>query len=146
VIGKHLIDMGYGTDPEDTIGGDWPIRTARETDRPDDLIRITDTVGRDFGYTQIDGERQEHNGFQVMVRAADYEEGFKKAQAIAVYLDTVAGVAVTLDEVGTGTEGVNYVIHSISRTSSVFALGSDTPAGKREMFSFNGTVALRMCC
>lgn len=144
IILQALVDAGYGSNPDDGIG-DWPIYDNRESDEPDDVIRISDTQGIDHGYLQPDGERQEMEGIQVMVRSADKDDGWKKSRQIAMFLDGINFLRVTLDSIGTAGDK-DYVIQCVERTSNIIPLGADVPAGKRSRFVINGLVTLRMCC
>lgn len=145
VIKHLLIDAGLGTDPMVSIGAAWPVYRGREPDRPDDLLKVMDTVGRDFGYSQPDSERQENHGIQVTVRAADYGTGYRRAREVALFLDTVTKERVDIETVGTGSADVAYTIHSVVRTSDIIPLGSDTPGGKRQLFTINALCSIRQC-
>ena len=148
VLMELLVAAGYGVDIDDDENGDWPIFIGRSPDRPDDMIRVTDTAGISHGDTQPDGERQEDSGFQIMVRAAMYEEGYLKAQQLAVYLDQLSRVQVSVPTIGTGTgsDSTTYLVDCVMRTSSVIGIGSDVPQGKRQLFSINGLATIRQCC
>lgn len=147
VVLEALVSEGIGTDGSDETG-EWPIYVSRSPDRPDDMLLVSDTQGVDFGDTQVDGERQERNGIQVMIRCADYHRGYAKALEVARFLDRLARLFVTVDDVGTGTGsvGTQYIIHSAKRTTNVIPLGSDTPQGKRQLFTVNAHLSLRQCC
>lgn len=147
IVCEALIAAGHATDPERTVGGQWPVYDSREPDRPDAIIKVSDTAGIDFGHTQVDGERQEKQGIQIMVRSANKRDGYYKAQRIAVFIDQLARTLVDIaeiDSVGTGT--VNYILHAITRTTNVLHLGSDTPQGKRQLFTINAVCDVRECC
>jgi hypothetical protein len=84
----------------------------------------------------VSGEMFSHPGVQVRVRAATHAAGFAKAEAVARALDEdVYDERVTVD-------GTAYLLHSVSRTADVFALGKDTPTSKRSVFTINALVAL----
>ena len=84
----------------------------------------------------IDGERQEHHGFQILVRSPTHLIGFAKARAIAIAMDKdfspSTKVSVSPNE---------YAVYNISRRD-VLPIGKE-PGTKRSLFSINGTVALR---
>lgn len=159
-----LLDNGFGVDPEDyssdlALRGLWPIYYSRHPDRPDDVIRITDPVGRSFGYLVSTGDMVEYPGIQIMIRSATYESGYRKANEIAIFLDRafnqitrivdplgVTGTGTTDTGTGTDDSTVTYEIHGFNRTTNVFSLGSDVPQGKRELFVINGLLTLRQCC
>lgn len=160
ILMELLVDHGYGVDVDDDENGAWPVFVSRSPDRPDNVIRVFDTAGVSHGDTQPDGERQEDYGFQIMIRAATHEVGYAKALAISVFLDALAREIVHIPELGTGsgtgtgtgTESgtgsafYEYLIHAVMRTTNVIAAGSDVPQGKRQVFTINGLVSLRMCC
>lgn len=157
IIEEYFILEAFGIDPNDWPGsgdipnGQWPIYAGRMPDRPDDAINVNDTVGRDFGYTQMDSERQEMYGIQVMIRALDQDVGWRKSQNLAMALDRITRYPVVLSsaETGSGTGpgsmGVNYLIHSVFRTTQVIDLGRDTPQGKRQLFTINAIATIRQC-
>lgn len=147
IIAELLISGGHGTDPERSPSGAWPIYTGNAPDRPDELIKVTLTAGMDDGYTNPNSERQEKPGIQILIRSVTEEEGYYKAQQIAIFLDQTRRTLVhiaDIADVGTGT--MTYILHSIMRTTNVIALGSDVPAGKRQLFTINAIVTLRECC
>jgi hypothetical protein len=136
VVRRLLIDLGQGSD-----GGTWPVYSTNEPDSPDDCITVYDTTGRDYGRDHL-GERSEHPGIQVRIRASDAYDGFKKAQAVAVAMDRVVRQTVDLDAlVGTGI--TQYFVYEISRTGNVLPLGKEMPASERTLFTINAVVTLR---
>lgn len=139
VVRKLLIDLGFGTDPDDS--DDWPIYIAREPNAPDSVITIYNTAGVKEGRVMIGGEIQEHHGIQIRLRDNDHQNGFIKARELAVALDeSVALNSVSLDDiVGTGTSV--YKVYAISRTSGPLAAGRE-PSSERNIFTINATVAL----
>lgn len=134
VIRYLLISLGLGTLPED--GAAWPIYCDQEPDRPDNCLTIYNTAGRDNGRVMINGERQEHHGFQVRIRAVTPVVGYPKARAIAVAMDQ----DVNRDSITIGYS--EYLIHSISRTTDVFSLGEEVPASKRKIYTVNAVATL----
>lgn len=159
IIQEYLIQYGYGTDPNDwpddgtdIPNGIWPVYESRDPDRPDDVIQVNGTSGKNFGYTQVDSEREEIYGIQIIVRSLNNGIGFRKASSIAVLgLDRINRVPITLSiaEVstgaGAGTVGVDYIIHSVERTSEATFEGRDTPQGKRIEHSINCLATIRQC-
>lgn len=156
VIQQLLIDAGYGTDPQDATGddssyGEWPVFRGREPDRPDNLIKISDTTPILYGDTMVDGENQDHCGVQVMVRGQVYDDdAYRKVNAVARFLDRLScrTVTVEIDDAGTGSlTEVTYYLKAITRRSGPIPLGPvDTPAGKRLVFTVNYTLPLRLTC
>jgi len=134
IIRRVLIALGHGVDPPGTV---WPIYAGAEPDLPDNCITCYDTERRGHGRTQTDGEQQEHHGVQVRVRGATHGVGYVKARALALALDQeVYQESVTI-------AGTAYLVHAVSRTSGVLALGTDTPTSKRRLFTVNVLVSLR---
>lgn len=130
-----LIDLGQGSDPAD--GAAWPVFASAEPDSPDSCLTVYDTAGRDSGRSHPDGERAEHHGVQVRVRATSHREGYQKARAIALALDQ----DVYRDTVVIGDDA--YRVWSVSRTGDVLVLGTNIPGSKRHLFTVNAVVSLR---
>lgn len=154
VIKQYIIDEALGSDPDADDENDripWPVFRGREVDRPDDLIKVSDTQGRDDGFSQVESEQQKHHGIQVMVRSTDYDEGYRKCLDIALLLDranhaSVSVEYVTEDDMGTGSPPAYiYEIAAVKTTTDVIPLGADTPQGKRLLFTFNAIAAIRLC-
>ncbi len=136
VIRQLLVDMDLGLDYEDAKTS-WAAFASGEPDLPDDCITVYDTDGRQNGRDMVGGERNEHAGFQIRVRARDHATGHGKARQIAVAIDEgVNNVQVDL-------EGNGYLIYAITRTGGVLALGKDAPNSKRSLFTINGVASLR---
>ena len=136
VVRRLLIQEGLGSDPADPPGT-WPVYANGEPDTPDSAITVYNTQGRDGGRTMTDGERQEHHGVQVRIRAAAFNTGFSKARAIAVSMDEdIVQEFITIGS-------ASYKVWSISRSSDVLFLGNDTPTSKRKLFTINALVSLR---
>jgi hypothetical protein len=131
-----LINLGLGTTPPGA-GYTWPVFVAGEPPTPDNVVTVYNTLGKDEGRSQVDGERQEHHGIQVRIRGATHDIGYRKARAIATALDrSVYQEGVDIDE-------FSYLVHCVSRTGDVLDLGSETPESKRQVFTINALVSLR---
>jgi Bacteriophage minor capsid protein len=130
----QTIPAGLATDPNLDPQQPWPCYASDEPDGPDSVITVYDTQGRDDGRSMIDGERYEHHGIQIRVRAVTHREGYLKARQIAVAIDQA--VINKYVAFGDGT-GRAYNIPCISRTSNVIPLGKDTPNTKRRIFTIN---------
>lgn len=134
ILRRVLIDLGHGADPPTAP---WPIYAAGMPDVSDNCMAIFDTEGRDGGRSQIDGERVQHRGFQVQLRAATHSDGFSKAEAVAIALDEeIYATSVTID-------GVTYCVHSVTRTSGPLALGKEAPKSQRSLFTINGLMMVK---
>lgn len=153
VLQQFLVDVGLASDPRDgvTVGGgvtygDWPVFRGREPDRPDNLLKLSDTSPRSDGDTQVDGERQEHEGVQVFVRSADYDTGWLKLNDVCLELNAVARQFTSVELFGElGTAGAVYQITACTKVSGPGPTGPDTPQGKRLTFTANYLVSVRMC-
>jgi len=135
IVSRLLTAFGYGVDP--SVPGEWPVNVAREPNTPDDAITVYDTQGRDDGRTMVDGERQEHHGFQVRVRSMTHPAGYAKARSIADALDQ--GVLFTQVDV----DGTTYTVFAVTRTSDVIAIGKEAELSKRSLFTINAIAAIR---
>lgn len=142
IVQTLLIDLGYGVSQGNLP---WPVFVANEPETPDNCVTVYDTVGRQHGRTFPDGERQEHHGIQVRIRAALHEIGYRKARQVAVALDE----EVYRDEVTVDTS--EYRVHSITRVSDIVPLPKPMNTGKipltdewRAVFVINALVSLRL--
>ncbi len=160
IIAAYFVGIDLASDPDvsplDPNGfpsDPWPIYSSREPDRPDEIIRIIGTVGRSFGYTQPDSERQEMNGIQIMVRSTDDNLAWTRLQHLALSLDNINQLMIRLPlptdsplTTGTGTDGsILYQVHSVYRTTEPTFIGRDTPQGKRVLYSVNALASIRHC-
>jgi Bacteriophage minor capsid protein len=133
ILRRVLVAQGHGADPP---AGPWPAYCPLEPDKPDNCLTVQGTAGTDHGRTMIDGERQEFHGVQLRVRASDPLTGYTKARALAVALDTLSRVAVTLSTTA-------YLLHAVTRTSDVLELSTDTPRTKRHLYTINARFTVR---
>ncbi len=135
VIAQVLIDLGVATDPTDGLS--WPVFVGSEPTAPDNVLTVYDTDGVQHGRSMIDGEIQEHFGFQVRVRATTHKVGFQKAFDVRRQLaENVAFRSVLLE-----TDDY-YDVHAVSLQKGIFSLGTENPASKRRLFTFNGLAVL----
>lgn len=134
IIRQLIIDRGLGTTPTDD--GNWPVFASAMPDAPNNAICVYQTASRMNGRTNTDGEVQQLYGVQVRVRSETKALGDAKARDIAIDLDAVLRLSVTIS---TNT----YRVHSVNRTSDVFPLGNEQPEGRRRIFTFNALSALR---
>jgi hypothetical protein len=135
IISQLLIDLSLGSAPADNDV--WPIRFSGEPKSPDNVITVTDTVGKQDGRFQVDGQRQSHPGFQVRIRATNHVIGYAKAQTIAIALDESVQLA------GVTVDGNTYRVYSISRVGDVFDLGKNHPTNNLNLFTINAVASLR---
>ena len=140
ITAKLLQDLDLGSDPLAAPAEAWPVFVSNEPDSPDDVITVYDTLGRDQGFFQINGERQEQHGIQIRIRGKDYPTGYAKARAISVALDEDDGANQALVVMDTA----EYLVYVVMRTSDVIALGRQVPISKRCLFTINALVSLRI--
>jgi len=134
VLRELLIAFGQGTDPDDDLT--WPVYADKKPENPDNLIVVFNSTGKVEGRTMNDGEVQEKHGCRVVIRHTDTEAGYTKAKGIQQLLDKEV-----YQEIVTHS-GVDYLIHSISRSEDVANLGHE-PGNRRLLFSFNCLINLR---
>lgn len=133
VMRRLLIALGLGADPP---AEPWPVFYGTEPTAPDNVITVMDTAGRAQGRLQPTGEQAETYGFQVRVRAATSSEGAVKGWAVADALDRdVYQYRLT---VGAAT----YLVHSVTRTSSVIPFGKQDSANRLRVHTLNAQVTL----
>lgn len=136
IIRYLLIKRGLGIFPINA-SDTWPVYAALVPDLPDKVITITDSSPQLDGRLMVDGEVQQHDGFQIAIRTANHNDGFRKANDIYVSItEDVQYAGVTI---GTDT----YKIYSISIASGIIALGKNPPVSKRNLFTINAIAALK---
>lgn len=135
IIQELLIYLQLGTAPEDEEN--WPVFSVNEPDKPDDCITVFDSDELFHARVHTDGRRHAHEGFQVLLRSADFDQGFRKASQIATTLDEGQYQnTVTVEE-------TRYFIHATSRSSAVLSLGRRPGVDERYRFSINARSAMR---
>lgn len=138
VVAWLLVALNQGTSPLNNPLQNWPVYSTNEPSSPDNCITVFDTSGRDDGRIMQTGNRSEHPGVQIRVRSNDAQQGYLKARAICVAVDTgFYDFAVTVNT-------NEYVVHGIYRSSNVLALGKNLPNDKRSVFTINATLDLKL--
>lgn len=132
IIRNMLADLGYGTHWD--AAGSWPLYFNQLPDSPDNCIAIHDTEGVRHGRDMAAGSVVEHYGIQILVRGSDPTEAYAKANDIAIALDAVSDIQVTVSE-------SVYNVHSVLR-SPVLRIGPEASAIRRYLYSINATVGL----
>lgn len=147
VVRKVLVAVAAVQDPNVGVNN-WPCYVASEPDEDkapsnlDNIVTIYDTEGRVQARQMIDGATVEHHGLQFRVRARHHTAGYAKAAAIAKALDEQATMREASFTVGATT--YLYRLWSVGRTSSILALGHESPTSKRRIFTFNALAALEL--
>lgn len=141
IILQLLVDKGDGTLP--SANGIWPVFSTREPDKPDSIITIYDTTSKLEGRDHTSGEMVEHYGIQFRIRAADPNDGWRKANAIKTTIDTNTLRTVVSIADTTGTATSSYRIQAITRTSGILSLGKEQSGKvKRNIFTINAIAAI----
>ncbi len=129
ILSAYLIAQGKFVAP---ASSPWPLYIASmpDTDNVEsNLGVIYDTDGVKDGRLMA-GENIIHEGVQVRVRAEDYNAGHNKAREVEELFETTVRESVTI-------ETVEYMIESISQTSSIIPLGPEDGTTRREIFTIN---------
>lgn len=135
VVRWLLIQLGIAAEPPVTP---WPAYCSSEPNFPDDCVTVYDVAGVDDGRLMVTGEAPTHYGVQVRVRATDHATGYAKASEIRdTFAEDVLLETVTISD-------TTYLVQAMSRIGNVIALGKETPAGRRSLFTCNATVSLKI--
>jgi len=139
VIRQLLIDLGHGADG----GTTWPVYADQTADKPDNLISVHNSAGRDQGRHMFGGEIQEVHGVQVDVRASVSQLARVKANQIKKGLSEdshLVVVTVTDDEqAGTGTQ--DYTIYNVKWVSGPLFRPDEN--SNRKIWSTNFLITIR---
>jgi len=143
IVRKALIQRGVIMDETMLVSGtdgassDWPSYVANIPDRPDNVVAFIGTSPVKLGRLMLGGMDIARPGIQVQVRSRSYNDGWEKANELAVVLSE----KVLRDLVFVGTH--EFILHAWSLTSGPIPLGRDIDSSKRYVFSINGTVHIR---
>ncbi len=130
-----LISEGEGTEP--IANSDWPINSSSEPESPDNCITTYDTSGILNGRIQKTGSMVEHYGFQIRVRGTNHRDVWRKINDLKEIIDR--GIRLTTINI----ESSIYLVHAITRSGGVLALGKESPTSQRLVFTLNAIVALK---
>lgn len=137
VLRRLLISLGLGVDPPPTSTTQWPVYAGSEPDEPDNTVTVTDTSGLLHGREMVGGETQAHEGVQVRVRGLTHPVAYARADLIKVALDAQYQDVVTMPD------ATRYLVWAVHRTTGVLALGKETKASKRSIFTINARLSVR---
>jgi hypothetical protein len=121
ILQAYMVDgLAIVTDPSDQ--GSWPafvgfLPDDKQSKGLKDAVGVMDSPGLKEAKTML-GSMIVKYGVQITVRAKSYQEGWVKAEAIAVALDAVFRAEIT-----NGDD--TYMLHNISRTGPVSSIGRD---------------------
>lgn len=133
ILYELLLDMQIGSDSQ--ANADWPLYISFVPAAPDNAIVVYDTAGEDNGRLMATGERIVHPGVQVRIRAANYQEAYRKAKYVSFRLAEVRRVEVVVS-----TARV-YIVHNISQPGDIMPMGLVTE-GDRNNYNFTVNVML----
>jgi len=134
IIRQLLIDLDLAAEGTSL---DWSCFYSLFPDTPDSAICVFDTAALPDGRLMKTGERIEHPGIMVEVRAIVYEDAYTKAQAVAAALDSQIRSSVVLEGEGT------YLLHNVSRSGSIIHLGIEEEGERRRhSFTINATITI----
>jgi hypothetical protein len=108
-------------------------------DSPDNAITLVDTETTIQGSLQ-DGEVQENEGVQIVVRHRKRKTAWEKADNIAKALDVVNNKTITLTG-PTGTGTIQYTVYSVTRVSGPLSIGKEEETNRR-LFTINVRAAI----
>ena len=114
----------------------WPgyVSGFPRNSTTDNIVVINNTTAKTDGRIHTDGEQQEHEGIQIIVRGDTYSTGYTKANALKTKIDT--GILRSSVTIG----GATYMIQSISRVGGIIEL--DEPNSTRKLFSLNALMSV----
>jgi len=138
ILASYIIaeDIGAMTDPADD--DDWPLYVSSMPDSRDiktNCGAIYDSPGLKNGRL-MEGPVIEHYGIQLKIRSDNHDDGWAKAEAIAVALDGIANDTITIGI-------VEYQIHNVKRMSPVISLGIEKGTKDRRLFTVNFLVTMK---
>lgn len=135
IIRRLLIDLDKVEDHSASV---WASFVSFLPETPKKAVCFYDTEGAPDGRIQRTGERIEHPGIQILVRAPDYSDAYEKAREIATTLDAQDDVDVAFPAAET------YVVHNVSRSGTILSLGMMKVGSERfHVFTVNAIVTLK---
>jgi hypothetical protein len=139
IVSRILIELNLGAEPA-TPPPEWPVYVDDEPNPapgyvPDEIIIVTDTTGTNDGRSMPDGERQEHHGISVRIRARRPDTGGELAERICAALnEQVLRRVVTID-------AHVYLVQCFSGVRKIHDYKKDKSSQLR-YYSVNGLVSV----
>lgn len=130
-----MLELALGSQISDN--DDWPIFDTSMPNAPDDCIVVSDTDPMLDGRTQVDGETQEHFGFQVKIRTKSPVLGYRKLAAISAAFDDPEQVLRLPVDVGIN----HYLVQAISRRTGIIKMGKEAVSA-RHLWAINCTASI----
>lgn len=137
IMSQFFIDEGIVIDPQDS--GDWPIYVGVLPDDEnvkDDIVACMDTEPLKDGRLFDNGENIWHFGFQIMIRAINYNTAYDKADELSISCESI-----DRDEITIGS--TTYRLDNVSQTTGIIGLGQEDSSRRRQLFSVNFLVTLK---
>jgi|GEM_PF-4541833 len=139
IMAQYFIEEGLLTDPSSS--GDWPVFVGilpddNILDLDHDIAACIDTASVKDGRIFEDGENIFHYGFQILIRATNYNTGYQKAQELADTLELIDRDTVIISS-------TTYRLDNVTQTTGVVVLGQEEGSKRRELFSINFLVTLK---
>jgi hypothetical protein len=144
IVQALLVQLRIASDPGSAATLPWPVYAPDLPDMPDACLRVTDTLGTEFGKSQPDGELLVHHGFQVLVRSTDHPTGWRQADLVRDALAKRCRLTTVAAPLGTGGAAPrSYLVFNINGIGPVLTLGLDNPTSRRRVFSINAKLVVR---
>jgi hypothetical protein len=138
IVARYFQLRALASWPDPSLPGDqqgaWPVYVSGEPTEPGDVLTTYDTTGLMDGRGMRTGEKLEHQGVQVRVRADNYNDGYAKATQLQESLDSAAGYLVPFAD-------ASFTLNNASRSGGIGYLGPE-PETRRALFTFNLRVTL----
>ena len=133
ILRQLIIDVGEGSHPVDNAGDEWPVYVGSLPEDYDEAICVYDTSGTLSARMFVGGNwvRAEHPGFQIRVRAREYDDGYEKLAEICEILDSIQAYSVTVNS-------TDYVVYALTRTGTIMVMGLEPGNRRRFAFTVNG--------
>jgi Bacteriophage minor capsid protein len=133
VFGNLLNAKGLGKRPP-AAGVQWGVSIGHQNSTEECCLSVYDTAAISDGRIMSTGERIEHPGIQVRIRATNYPQGWAKAWEICKLMDATVREPVTMPDGAVRMD-------AITRKGRPIPLGFE-PGGRLVLFVINATMTL----
>jgi hypothetical protein len=135
IIRELIGDLGH---TDIGIPATWPAYVSFLPDFPAEAVAVYDSIGVQDGRL-MSGIKIEHDGIQIILRSPEYQDGWNKANDIALALDIQNNVSVDVES------DTSYIVVNVSRIGTINAAGVDEKDGqRRHYFTINAKVTYRV--
>ncbi len=131
VLAQLLIERSL-TDAHDAPCATFPTFVSWMPDTgsiPDNVVVLYDAGGVDDGRL-MDGTNIDHFGVQVAIRAKEFQVGWVKIREIALALEKVKRVTITIGD-------FQYLIHNVSQQAAPIHAGLELGTKRRHLITLN---------